>query len=101
MITYSFPMTHPVNFQKIVTVIETQFQALMHTAIPLPSSLTSINGSLGLSTSPQGSTLIIYFFENTAEYSLEDSSKNIIYQSKPLINIPSELQIQNLIRGML
>ena len=101
MISYSFPITHPENFQKIVAVIETTFSSLMHTAIPLPSLLTSINGSLGLSMSPQNSILIIYFFENTTEYSLEDSSKNIVYQSSPLSVIPSKSQILNVIEGLL
>ncbi len=101
MITYSFSIKNTQNFQTIINAIESAFSALMHTTNPLPSSLTYINGSLGLSTSPNGSTLYVYFFENENEYQLKNSSGTVIYQSKPLSSIPSQSQIENTIGGYL
>ncbi len=101
MITYTFSIKNTQNFQTILNTIETSFSALMHTTNPLPSSLTYINGSVGLSSSPNGSTLYVYFFENENEYQLKDSSGTVIYQSKPLSSIPTQSQVQNAIGGYL
>ena len=101
MIQYSFSISNPQNFQKIVTLIESNYSVLMHTSIPLPTSLTNIQGSLGLSSSPSGSILYITFFDSPSEYSLSDTSKTVIYQSKPMSKIPSESEIKTLISGLI
>ncbi len=101
MITYSFSITNTQNFQTIINTLETTYSALMHTTNPLPSSLTYINGAVGLSSSPNNSMLYIYFFENENEYQLKDSSGTVVYQAKPLATIPSQSQIENIIGGYL
>lgn len=101
MIQYSFPTTQPQNFQKITTLIESKYSILMHTKIPFPTTLTNIQGSLGLSTSPSGSILYVSFFESLLEYSLSDTTKTIVYQSKPMSTIPTESEIKILISGLI
>ena len=101
MIQYSFPTTQPQNFKKITSLIESHYSILMHTENPLPTALTDIQGSLGLSSSPSGNTLYVHFYENANEYQLKDSLGNIIYQSKPLSTIPTQTQIQNAIGDLL
>ena len=101
MIQYSFPTTQPQNFKKITSLIESHYSILMHTENPLPTILTDIQGSLGLSSSSSGSILYISFFDSTTEYSLANDSKTIIYQSKPMSKIPSELEIKTLIIGLI
>ena len=101
MIQYLFPTTQPQNFQKIVSMIESNYSILMHTENPLPSTLTDIQGSLGLSSSPSGSILYITFFDSTTEYSLTDSSKTVVYQSKPMSVIPTESEIKTLISRLI
>ena len=82
-------------------MIESSFQALMHTVSPLPTSLTYINGAITLSSSPSGKTLYVHFYENNSEYQLKDSSGNVIYQSKTLATIPTQSQVQNAIGDLL
>ena len=101
MIQYSFSISQPQNFKKITSLIESHYSILMHTENPLPTILTDIQGSLGLSSSPSGSILYITFFDSTTEYSLANDSKTIIYQSKPMSKIPSELEIKTLIIGLI
>ena len=101
MIQYSFPTVQPQNFRKIVSLIETNYSILMHTSNPLPSTLTSIQGSLGLSSSPSGSIIYITFFDSPSEYSLANDSKTVIYQSKSMSKIPSKLEIEMLISGLI
>ncbi len=101
MITYTFQLKNPQNFQSIINAIESSFSALMHTENTLPSSLTYINGSVGLSSSPNGSLLYVYFFENENEYELKNSSGTIVYQAKSLASIPSQSQVENVIGGYL
>ena len=101
MIQYSFSISQPQNFQKIVSLIETNYSILMHTSNPLPSTLTNIQGSLGLSSSPSGSIIYITFFDSPSEYSLANDSKTIIYQSKPIPKIPNESEIKTLITGLI
>ena len=101
MITYQFGTTNPQNFQKIISTLESSFSALMHTVNPLPSSLTYINGSVGISSSPNSSTIYVNFYESTDNYQLKDISGNVIYQSKPLSTIPTQSQVQNAIGGLL
>ena len=101
MITYSFSIKNTQNFVQIISVIESTFSVLMHTVNPLPTSLTYINGSLGLSGSQSGNTLYVQFYENTNEYQLKDSSGNVIYQSHALATIPSPTQVQNAIGDLL
>ena len=98
---YTFSITQPQNFQKIVSLIETKYSIVMHTENPLPSSLTFIRGSLGLSSSPSGSIIFITFFESSTEYSLSNDSKTIVYQSLPMTIIPTELEIKTLISGLI
>ena len=101
MIQYSFSISQPQNFKKITSLIESHYSILMHTENPLPTILTDIQGSLGLSSSSSGSILYISFFDSTTEYSLANDSKTIIYQSKPMSKIPSELEIKTLIIGLI
>ena len=101
MITYQFSTTNPQNYQKIISILETTFAALMHTVSPLPSSLVNINGNVGLSQSPSNATIYVNFYESSDNYQLKDSSKTIIYQSKPLSTIPTQSQVQNAIGGLL
>lgn len=101
MIQYSFTIAQPQNFQKIVSLIESKYSILMHTENPLPITLTDIQGSLGLSNSPSGSILYITFFDSSTEYSLSNSSKNIVYQSKPMSTIPTEVEIKSLLKGLI
>ena len=101
MIQYSFPTAQPQNFQKIVSLIETKYSIVMHTENPLPSALTNIQGSLGLSNSPSGSIIFVTFFESSTEYSLSNSNKSVVYQSKPMSTIPTELEIKTLISGLI
>ena len=101
MITYQFSTTNPQNFQKIISTIESSFSALMHSVSPLPSSLTYINGNVGLSSSPKGSTIYVNFYESTDSYQLKDSSGNVVYQSQALATIPSQTQVQNAIGDLL
>ena len=101
MISYQFSTTNPQNFQKIISTIESSFTALMHTVNPLPSSLTYINGNVGLSSSPKGSTIYVNFYESTDSYQLKDSSGNVVYQSQALTTIPSQTQVQNAIGDLL
>ena len=100
MIQYSFPTTQPQNFQKIVSLIETKYSIVMHTENPLPTTLTNIQGSLGLSSSPSGSIIYITFFESSTEYSLSNN-KSVVYQSEPMPTIPTKLKIQALIKGLI
>lgn len=101
MITYQFSTLNPQNFQKIITQLETSFSALMHTVNPLPSSLTYINGSVGISSSPSWDIIYVYFYESTDNYQLKDSSGNVIYQSKALATIPNQVQVQTAIGDLL
>ena len=101
MITYQFSTTNSQNFQKITSTLESNFSALMHSVSPLPSSLTYINGSVGIANSPSESIIYVYFYESTDNYQLKDSSKNVIYQSKPLSTIPTKSQVQNVIGDLL
>ena len=101
MITYKFNSTNPQNYQKIISTLESNFSALMHTVNPLPSSLTYINGNVALSSSSQGSVIYANFYESTDNYQLKDSSGNVIYQSKPLSTIPTQSQVQNAIGDLL
>ena len=101
MITYSFVIKNTQNFVAIVSAVESAFSALMHIVNPLPTSMTYINGSLGLSCSPSGNTLYIQFYENANEYQLKDSSDNVIYQSQALATIPTQIQVQNAIGDLL
>ena len=101
MIQYSFPTTQPQNFKKITSLIESHYSILMHTENPLPTLLKNINGSLGLSTSTSGSILYITFFNSSLEYSLSDSNKSVVYQSKPMPIIPTESEIKTLISGLI
>ena len=101
MITYRFNTTNQKNFQKIISAIETTFSALMHTVNPLPSSLTYINGYVGLSSSPSESIIHVNFFETTDNYQLKDSSGNVIYQSQAFATIPTQTQVQNVIGDLL
>lgn len=101
MITYQFNTTNPQNFPKIISTLESNFSALMHTVSPLPTSLTYINGAITLSSSPSGNTLYVHFYDNSTEYQLKDISGNVIYQSKPLSTIPTQSQVQNAIGGLL
>ena len=61
MIQYAFPISQPQNFQKIVSLIESNYAINMHTSNHLPTALTDIQGSLGLSSSPSGSIIYITF----------------------------------------
>lgn len=101
MITYQFSVINPKNFQKIISTLETSFSALMHTVNPLPSSLTYINGNVGLSDSPSESIIHVNFYESTDNYQLKDSLGNVIYQSKALTTIPTQTQVQNAIGDLL
>ncbi len=101
MKVYTFAIKNVQNFQTIISTLESTFSALMHTTNPLPSSLTYVNGAVGISSSPSGSTLYVYFFENQSEYQLKDSSGNTVYQAQPLANIPSETEVYNAISGLL
>lgn len=101
MITYQFSTTNPQNYQKIISTLESSFSAFMHNVNPLPSSLTYINGSIGIANSPSKSIIYVYFYESTDNYQLKDSSGNVIYQSKPLSTIPTQSQIQNAIGDLL
>ena len=101
MITYQFSTTNPKNFQNIITALETAFSALMHGVNPLPSSLAHINGNVALSSSSQGSTIYVNFYESTDNYQMKDSSGNVIYQSKSLSMIPTQSQVQNAIGDLL
>ena len=101
MITYQFKTTNPQNFQKIISTLESSFSTLMHTVSPLPSSLTYINGNVGLSGSPSESIIHVNFYESTDNYQLKDSSGNVIYQSKSLSMIPTQSQVQNAIGDLL
>ena len=101
MITYQFSNTNPQNFQKIISTLESSFSAIMHNVNPLPSSLTYINGSVGIANSPTESIIYVYFYESTDNYQLKDSSGNVIYQSKPLSTIPTQSQVQNTIGDLL
>ena len=101
MITYQFSATNPQNFQKIISILESSFSALMHTVSPFPSTLTYINGNVGLSSSPKGSIIYVNFYESIDNYQLKDNSGNVIYQSKPLSTIPTQSQVQNAIGDLL
>ena len=101
MITYQFSTTNPKNYQKIISTLESNFSALMHSISPMPSSLTYINGSVGIANSPSESIIYVFFYESTDSYQLKDSSGNVIYQSKPLSTIPTQTQIQNAIGDLL
>lgn len=101
MITYSFSIKNTQNFSEITSTIESTFSALMHIVSPLPTNLTYINGSLGLSGSPLGNTLYVQFYENANEYQLKNSSGTIIYQSQALTTIPTQTQVQNAIGDLL
>ena len=101
MITYQFNTANPQNFQKIISTLESSFSTLMHTVSPLPSSLTYINGNVGLSSSSQGSTIYVNFYESTDNYQLKDSLGNVIYQSKALTTIPTQSQVQDAIGDLL
>ena len=101
MITYQFSTTNPQNFQKIISALESSFSAVMHSINPLPSILTYINGNVGLSSSSKSSTIYVNFYESSDNYQLKDSSKTIIYQSKPLSTIPTQSQVQNAIGDLL
>ena len=101
MIQYSLSIKQPNNFQNIASLIESKYSILMHTENPLPTTLTDIQGSLGLSNSPSGSILYITFFDSTTEYSLTDSSKTVVYQSKPMPVIPTESEIKTLISRLI
>ena len=101
MITYQFSTTNPHNYQKIISTLESNFSALMHSVSPMPSSLTYINGNVGLSRSLKNSTIYVNFYESTDSYQLKDSSGNVIYQSKPLSTIPTQSQVQNAIGDLL
>ena len=101
MITYSFPIKNSQNFSQIVSALEIAFSAVMHTTSPLPTSLTDINGSVGMVCSPEGCILYVYFYENANEYQLKNSSGNVIYQSKALTTIPSKTEVQNVIGDLL
>ena len=101
MIQYSFPTTQPQNFKKITSLIESHYSILMHTENPLPTTLTNIHGSLGLSSSPTSSIIYVTFFDSSTEYSLSNSSKNIVYQSKPMSTIPTESEIKTLISRLI
>ena len=101
MITYQFNTTNPQNYQKIISTIESSFSTLMHTVSPLPSSLTYINGNVGLSGSPSESIIHVNFYESTDNYQFKDSSGNVIYQSKALTTIPTQTQVQNAIGDLL
>lgn len=101
MIQYSFPTTQPQNFKKITSLIESHYSILMHTENPLPTIQTDIQGSLGLSSSPSGSILYISFFDSTTEYSLSNSNKSVVYHSKPMSTIPTEVEIKSLLKGLI
>ena len=101
MIQYSFPTAQPQNFQKIVSLIEKKYSIVMHTENPLPTTLTDIQGSLGLSSSPSGSIIYITFFESSTEYSLSINNKSVVYQSEPMPTIPTESEIKTLISGLI
>lgn len=101
MITYSFSIKNTQNFSEITSTIESSFSAMMHTISPLPTSLTYINGSLGLSSSPSGNILYVQFYENANDYQLKNSSGNVIYQSQALATIPTQSQVQNAIGDLL
>ena len=101
MITYQFGITNSQNYQKIISAIEFTFSATMHSMNPLPSSLTYINGNVALSSSSQGSTIYVNFYESTDNYQMKDSSGNVIYQSKSLSMIPTQSQVQNAIGDLL
>ena len=101
MITYSFPIVNVQNYQKIIALIESNYNAMMHSINPLPSTLININGYVGLSTSPNGLMLYVNFFETISEYSLKNSTGNIIYQSKPMVGIPQQSDIRAIIERLL
>ncbi len=101
MITYSFVFKNIQNFTSIISTVESAFSTLMHTVNPLPTSLTYINGSLGLSGSPSGNMLYIQFFESTDNYQVKDSSGTVIYQSQALATIPTQTQVQDAIGDLL
>ncbi len=102
MITYNFnSMNAQKNFSQILSTIESTFNCLMHTTNPLPSSLTNINGYIGLSCSPYGCIVYIGFYENSNEYNLNNSSNTVIYQSQPLTTIPTQEQVLNAIQNLL
>ena len=101
MITYSFSFKNTQNFTEIISTLESSFSALMHTVNPMPSSLTYINGSLGISSSPTWDIIYVYFYESTDNYQLKDSSGNVMYQSKPLSTIPTQSQVLNAIEGLI
>jgi len=101
MIQYSFLTTQPQNYQKIVSLIESHYSILMHTSNPLPTTLTDIQGSLGLSSSPSSSVLYITFFDSSTEYSLSNSNKSVVYHSKPMSTIPTEVEIKSLLKGLI
>ena len=112
MIEYKFPITQPNNLQKIVSLLENKYSVLMHESETLPSTLTMINGFVGitriiynyisssLNNSYTESTLHVVFFESN-NYAKKDSSGNIIYQGQPLSTIPSESEIKTLISGLI
>ena len=101
MITYSFSFKNIQNFAEIISTIESTFSALMHSASPLPTSLTYINGAITWSGSSSGNMLYVHFYENANEYQLKDSSGNVIYQSQALATIPTQTQVQNAIGDLL
>lgn len=101
MITYQFSTANLQNFQKIISVLETTFSALMHTVNPLPSVLTYINGSVGISQSPTSATIYVNFYESADNFQLKDSSGNLIYQSQALATIPTQTQVQDAIGDLL
>ena len=74
MIQYTFPIKNTQNFQTIVSNLESSLNALLHQTNPLPTSLTYINGSLGLSSSSDSSTLYVDFYQSDTEYQLKNNS---------------------------
>ena len=108
----SFADTNPQRYIPIITPTTTNINGIMYCLYcsaylftkklsPLPSSLTYINGNVGLSGSPKGSTIYVNFYESTDSYQLKDSSGNVIYQSQALTTIPSQTQVQNAIGDLL
>ena len=112
MIEYKIPITQPDNLQKIVTLIENKYSVLMHESETLPSTLTLINGFVGITSrihdyiasslnhSYTESTLHVVFFE-TNNYAKRDSNGNIVYQGQPLSTIPNKTEIESLLTGLI
>jgi len=107
MITYIIPTAKNPTLQAIITALESAFSGLKVDTFPpnpFPSSsqIVNVHGSVGLSSSPDGTNIIIMFFEASDEWegtSITQGNITVTFAKSMYSSIPTQAQVEAVLQG--